>query len=152
MRRQHATAEYLLRTAGIKQPPVDVRTLAEAMDIRVREANIPDTGILETGPRGAVIIVRANDPPMRKRFTIAHEIGHLMHPDHQLGREYRERAFNGGPREITANAYAADLLMPMWMLDVYAMGLSVDPKRLAKIFEVSEDAMRVRLMRWAGAR
>jgi Zn-dependent peptidase ImmA (M78 family) len=150
MRRSRATADYILNAAGIRQPPVDIRALAQAMDIEVREAEMQDTGTVEASREGAIITVRASDSNHRKRFTIAHEIGHIM--KHELGIQYRDKAFNETHLENEANAFGADLLMPMWMLDAYVMGLTTDHKRLAKLFDVSDVAMRLRLVRWSGRR
>lgn len=151
MRRASATPDYLLRSAGVRQPPVDVFSLARALDIRLEAREMEDAGVLENGPEGAVIAYRKKDPWVRQRFTVAHEIGHLM--KHELITQYRERAFDGTTQaEIEANGFAADLLVPMWMLDPYAMNSSMDTKKLASVFGVSTDSMGWRLRKWAGAR
>jgi Zn-dependent peptidase ImmA (M78 family) len=96
----------------------------------------------------AAIWVRSGDAPHRQRFTIAHELGHLLL--HEAGAEYRDDTFRGTPKEYEANAFAADLLMPLWMLDPAAAKWGRHPGYLAQIFGVSEQAMSIRLGRLVG--
>lgn len=74
----------------------------------------------EGKPRWA-IVVNATDAPVRQRFTIAHELGHLLihkyptpHADGRYQVRFRdERSATGSVREeIEANQFAAELLMP----------------------------------------
>jgi Zn-dependent peptidase ImmA (M78 family) len=67
------------------------------------------------------IVVNAADAPVRQRFTIAHELGHLLmhkfskpHADGRLQVRFRDsRSTEGSVREeIEANQFAAELLMP----------------------------------------
>jgi Zn-dependent peptidase ImmA (M78 family) len=101
----------------------------------------------------------------RKRFTIAHEIGH-----HILGHQFEAgshvhvdrgnfisqrgpRASQGvDPKEIEANQFAASLLMPsVWVRAAAAKIQSHGPlvdrhvEELANEFGVSEQAMTIRL-------
>ncbi len=80
----------------------------------------------------------------RQRFTIAHEIGHLV-----LGHTHSGADFNlksRDPHEIEANQFAAELLMPLELLkNDYGYGATA-PKDLAKNYSVSEEAMWWRLL------
>jgi Zn-dependent peptidase ImmA (M78 family) len=46
-------------------------------------------------------------------------------------------------KEIEANQFAANLLMPAWMISAYAPERSISD--LANMFKVSHDAMSIRL-------
>jgi Zn-dependent peptidase ImmA (M78 family) len=56
--------------------PVDVCRIARILGYRVEEAEIRWAGYLAPGDN--IIVVRRSDIPTRKRFTVAHEIGHLL--------------------------------------------------------------------------
>src|SRR3546814_17385657 len=66
-----------------------------------------------------VILVKAGTRDDRRRFTVAHELGHFLMPSHRGSRQctasdLRERRRNNDHRrqEAEANRFAAGLLMP----------------------------------------
>jgi Zn-dependent peptidase ImmA (M78 family) len=101
-------------------------------------------GALKSTSDAAHIWIDENKPSVRQRFTIAHELGHLML--HPLGEMYRDclSARGTDPKEVEANAYAAELLIPGWMLRAYVQA-TIDVAKLAKVFDVSERVMAIRL-------
>lgn len=101
------------------------------------------------GATGYAIYVNANHAEVRRRFTIAHEIGHYVLHDSLIGDGitddalYRSNLSNA--IEAQANRFAADLLMPRPLIKhAIASGINT-VKALAKHFEVSETAMSIRL-------
>ena len=111
-----------------------------------------------------VIAVNANHPMERQRFTLAHELAHfLLHASSPLHVDssqvyFRERHSSQSLdwKEIQANQFAAALLMPRKMLIPDAFnegvltGLGDDVtrdgiRRLAKKYQVSEQAMTIRV-------
>ncbi|WP_373047164.1 ImmA/IrrE family metallo-endopeptidase [Vulgatibacter sp.] len=152
-------ANDLLRHFGISEPAVDVEAIATSMGIEVRETVQPGwSGALDMRGETPVIWVQANEVPARKRFTIAHELGHLLlHPVRKVA--FRDRVvasndgvdqYDGTPKqEYEANDFAASLLMPLWMLDPLVMEHGADAMTLAQLFGVSKGAMRIRLGRLA---
>ena len=86
--------------------------------------------------------MRRDEPPARRRFTIAHEIGHhLLHSD---GATVMCRPIDVGQaddtnraREREANRFAAELLMPEALLREYADREGADPIALSERFDVS---------------
>lgn len=149
-------AAELLTAAGISSPPVDVAHLASRCGCRVvpwdtNEESV--SGLLIELEDGPLIAYNANHPTGRNRFTIAHELGHLL-MDHlhsfHVDLTVREGA-EGRPgynpiNEKQANAFAASLLMPEeWVRQ--RSSESTPLKELAnKVFEVSELAFGYRLM------
>ena len=142
-------------------PVIDV-CLAEGI-IAVRQGTFKDPGvsgmIRHTG-EGHVIYVRAIDPPVRQRFTMAHELGHyLLHIRGDRNQDelsliergdvealYR-RTDQVNERERAANLFAAALLMPTTILRM--LGDAYKPRTLAQFLAVSEEALKIRLKSFA---
>jgi hypothetical protein len=135
--------------------PVDPVVIAKSLKVDVVRANLEEgvSGILikEPSQASAQIFLNRRDHEKRQRFTCAHEIGHLTKrgPD-ASGRigyvDSRDTLSSSGTdtEEIWANQFAAELLMPAVAVRTWwATGLTV--AKTAKIFGVSEEAMRVRL-------
>ncbi len=133
-------AKELLRSEKARAP-VPVEKIARKHAQVVREALPSDvSGMLvplpplEGEPRWA-IVVNANDAPVRRRFTIAHELGHLLihkyptpHADGRYQVRFRnEKSATGSVREeIEANQFAAELLMPEKEVRRLAIRLQLD--------------------------
>lgn len=84
---------------------------------------------------------------VRARFTIAHELGHyflhIKDDARQIVTSFRR---GQSPRETAANKFAAELLMPKNLIkEEYAKMVIPVSDTLAKKFEVSKPAMRIRL-------
>ncbi len=125
------------------------------------------SGALLRDEHRTVIGVNALHPDTRQRFTIAHELGHLVlhtgHPVHYDRAPFRINLRNAvssearDPEEIEANRFAAELLMPEAMLkrDLLEQdipGLDVSDEHaletvrwLADRYKVSVQAMAIRL-------
>ena len=93
-------------------------------------------------------------PHVRQRFTVAHELGHLVFADNRdlfmdfVEAETAALAENSRQRmlETKANQFAADLLMPrQWIRDDVRLR-GPELALLARRFEVSEQAMWFRLL------
>lgn len=92
-------------------------------------------------------LYNADEHPTRQRFTMAHELGHVMLGHVKPGEPaWRDMTFNSynDINEIAANAYAAELLMPEARLREYAE-LTDDVAQLAGTFGVSPSAVTNRL-------
>lgn len=95
--------------------------------------------------------VNEKEAENRRRFTIAHEIGHyVLHPSSLLHYDRPDvvhfRAKNIlGPEEREANYFAAELFMPEELLrKCIVVGIDSGPE-LAERFKVSVEAMGYRL-------
>lgn len=68
----------------------------------------------EDAPRVSVMLVNSDDMYGRQRFTLAHELAHLLFGDAELfWADYRDRGDGyGAPTERRANQFAASFLMP----------------------------------------
>jgi Zn-dependent peptidase ImmA (M78 family) len=158
--------EALAEAFGFTKPPVDVEHIARRLGLRVVDFDLGDdiSGLLISKGDSTTIAVQEGDHPNRKRFTIAHEIGHFrlrhqfepgehVHVDRgHLITPRNSRSSTGiDSKEIEANQFAASLLMPSKLLMRSIKSLKVKSLRddqvakLAEDFEVSEQAMTIRL-------
>lgn len=153
---EELTSNILINNDMFKVP-VDVVKIAKLNDIAVYE------GDLEKSVSGAIrynkekenfeILVNKNDTRERKRFTIAHEIGHfflhkeiLMNDEIHIDIMYRmpNEDEEQKKRERDVDYFAGALLMNKTLLTkMYNESNTIT--ELAKIFDVSVSAMTVRL-------
>jgi Zn-dependent peptidase ImmA (M78 family) len=156
----------LLAGASISQPPVPVDRIAVSLGAQITYSNFNGevSGLLVRRAGSVVIGVHSEQAETRKRFTIAHEIGHLIMHEADDGEEVHvDKLFRVHLRspasstaedvaEIEANAFAAALLMPEEMVreDVRKLTLDFedpqDIQRLAERYGVSSQAMTFRLL------
>ena len=157
------TAKKMLNEAGIFEPPVAIETLAEQQGAMLTSAPNNDdvSGFILRAPGAATVIgVNSSHHPVRQRFTIAHELGHLLlhaktelHVDRVVVKMRDRRGREGiDEDEIEANRFAAEILMPEEFLrvDLEELGpVTADDdhaiSRLAKRYKVSKQAMTIRL-------
>jgi len=141
---------------------VPVQDIAASIGIKVISQRYPDSSVsgfyIRRGSE-RVIGVNANHPIARRRFTIAHELGHVLllahddlHVDGNLILRNATSSQGIDRREIEANAFAAELLMPVDMLREEIRrrgGIDLNDDRVvgdvASAFGVSVQALLIRL-------
>jgi Zn-dependent peptidase ImmA (M78 family) len=146
-------AEFKLEQHGFDTVPVNPVTIAEGEGIRVFNADFASedvSGLIRKNKDEIAIYVKNSEMRTRKRFTVAHELGHLfLHLTDQDGNfvDGDVQLFRGVERswkETEANQYAAALLMPRkWVVKHRASGYTTE--ELAELFDVSPSAMEFRL-------
>ncbi|MBI5818286.1 MAG: ImmA/IrrE family metallo-endopeptidase [Verrucomicrobia bacterium] len=101
---------------------IDLLTLAhQAGSLRIEDGGLDNAEgrIVAPGATGGTIRVKAGMNRGRRRFTIAHEIGHyILHPREGLDRDDTAKNFtvwNDPGEEAEANLFAAELLMPEFL-------------------------------------
>jgi Zn-dependent peptidase ImmA (M78 family) len=98
---------------------------------------------------GYFIAVNKNASHSHRRFTLAHELKHLL--DYPYMKTLYVRLGHGDKElhdrqiERIADMFAAHFLMPSTLLKQVWFGQLQDPTALAGLFTVSEEAMRIRL-------
>jgi Zn-dependent peptidase ImmA (M78 family) len=135
--------------------PVDVERLAAELGLDIVRQRLSDdiAGMIirdrkRSPESGYTIYINSGDNPRRQRFTLAHEIAHyVLHRD-LIGDGVSDSALYrsklGEWYERQANRMAADILMPVKLVrKYYETQKGIAP--LAQIFDVSPDAMRIRL-------
>ena len=151
----------LLREAKCTPPPTDLGAISSLWpSLKISEADLDKEGYLVfLGVRGAELMLRRADPLRRKRFTLAHELGHWVLSN---TREGRFSLHNSSPvvhsihvtrqssEEMWCNDFAARLLMPTSEIRRYVEGNPEEiPGRLhagPEIFRVSEQAFLSRIV------
>lgn len=137
-----------LKNSGITSAPVPVDKVAESFTIKIMPyagfpKNISGTIVEQKGH--IVIGYNSKQAPVRQRFTIAHELGHYL-CGHDLSEQIIDDVFDKPTdKEREANMFAAELLMPYDFLKEDIKAIKSIPE-LAKHYEVSEQAMSIRLL------
>ena len=140
------------------EAPIKLSALARALGVSVMASTLP-AGISgeirpANGGIGFAIRINRHDSPRRQRFTVAHELAHLLLHRTQIGHGISDDAlYRSGlsdAREAEANRLAADILMPWKLVEEERQSLAGAPteelvERLADKFDVSEAALRIRL-------
>lgn len=164
-RKIQALVDRLLHEHGVSSPPVPVDRMIQALGIRLHVDALQGDicGFAFRDSHQSVIGVNTWHPPVRQRFTMAHELGHLLLHDHNFNHVHVDRGFvlklrNGissqgiDQEEVEANRFAAELLMPKRFLEKDITALSgidllddTNISALAKRYGVSKQALLIRL-------
>ena len=147
-------AERLLQELGITQPgEIDLEAIAFHLGARVRYRKLEGCEARIIGRNDAAIITIGKDcSDRRKRFSLAHEIGHWTHHKGQTLVCRVEESLPQGKMtpERVANNYAADLLMPRYLFSpaarVYSKLNFKTVNDVADIFHTSRPATAIRLV------
>jgi len=120
-------ADAVLRAGKVVAPPVPIERLIHKQGARLvlRSLNGNVSGFVHSDAEGNTIGVNSAHSRNRQRFTMAHELGHLVLHD-LAGVRVDERDFSvrfkstptrrGDDEEQEANLFAAELLMPVSQL------------------------------------
>lgn len=136
----------LLSAFRMLKAPIDVDELAKSLEVHVHHVSNPGwEGAVRSSEERADVWVRAESPRQRKRFTLAHELGHLLL--HPTGLEFRDAApgtLDHPPTERQANAFAGALLMPRFLFQplIYESNLTIE--EMAARFVVAPVAVALR--------
>ena len=133
--------------------PGDITPAIEALpkvriDIR---PNMPVSGAVEWVGGYWQILINADEPPTRQRFSLAHELKHMIdHAFIPIENDTNHLSEDEEPsrnthHESVCDYFAGCLLVPRpWLKTIWASGIQ-DLDQLANLFGVSRQAMAVRL-------
>lgn len=163
-KRVEELAAEVLRASNVTKPPVPIETIARHHGLVVRSQPLQSdlSGFLYRDDRQPVVGVNSSHRMVRRRFTIAHELGHfLLHQSHKLRVDRSVLARLRGSTaedtidvdEVEANRFAAAVLMPTELLkgdlaQLRPMDILHDEddiKTLARRYGVSAQALLLRL-------
>ena len=161
-----AAVEELLGRFSIRTPPVPVDRIAKGLGAQLRFSPLDEelSGMIYVSEGTPIIGINSLHHPNRQRFSMAHEIAHLVlhrnlisgtvHVDKEfrvtLNRDATS-ALGTEQREVEANQFAAELLMPTaWFVQALASKpFDIDNEgpleELAKKFRVSRQALEFRI-------
>lgn len=140
--------------AGWSGPPFDPAALADLLRIPVRPSqDVLDARLVPTAS-GVRIDFNPNRSPGRIRFSIAHEVAHVLFPDHATAARHRlagTPGTNDADLELLCNLAASELVMPIGSFTELADGPpSIDTAlRLRSAFDLSMEAVLLRVARVA---
>lgn len=150
-----AKAKELIKENYVIEPPVDVYGIAQNTGLHIIEKPFPNdianvSGFIDLSDDSAVMYINADDAPNRRKFTVAHELGHWLLHREQIRADPEKTVLlrvalgvaNNDPFEKEANAFAAELLVPMDFLCAQEADKSVT--ELAELFQVSPDIIGYR--------
>ena len=163
-----SNAAEILRRLEILEIPIPVERIAKELGATVRHLPLDEelSGMIYKKGCRKLIGVNALHHIHRQRFTIAHEIGHLiLHSDRiekliHVDKRFPVRIFHRDaqstqgvdPIEIEANQFAAALLMPetviLKKLDGQYDIEDIPTESLAKKLQVSRQALELRIGNW----
>ena len=156
-------AELLLQEVKIKRVPVSLTKISKNLNISIEYAPLDRelSGMALTKSEEKLIWINSLHHPNRQRFTLAHEIGHhVLHQDILIAGVHvdkgilrRDTVSSAGSdiKEIEANAFASQLLMPNNEIHKLSKDLDLDDddaiRSLANKFKVSVAALQYRLVK-----
>ena len=149
----------VLLDTGTRELPVKVSRICGAYGVTLRsyqagaplirvlgledQCEVSDGFTVRSGGR-CYVFYNMEQPPGRVRFTVAHELGHVL-LGHLGDGEHtvynREPSPNDAPEEHTANVFASRLLAPACVL--HALG-AVTPGQIAAVCDITLAAARFR--------
>ena len=155
-RKTLSSAEKLLQELGVTEPrEIDLEAIAQYQGVAVNYRSLEgcEAQIIGIGD-SAVAIVNAKSGRRRKRFSLAHELGHWHHHRGRVltCRIEGERDFSTrrAPSERVADDYAADLLLPKYLFrpEAIACGkVTIEvAEHLSETFDTSLTATLIRLI------
>ena len=148
----------IMLDCGVDRLPVDLNHICRKLGVGVYRyedvQGLPDValqadGLLYFEGDVPVILYDQDKPPMRIRFTIAHELGHLILGHVGPGEctpVNRELFHADNPVEVAANRFAIRLLAPacvLWGLEAHT------PEEIARLCNISRKAAQFRAERMA---
>lgn len=159
----HSKVNAILKSIWPIELPIDIEEIARKRGLDVLSYELGDdvSGLLAIKNGKGTIGYNLSEPKVRRRFTIAHELGHYeLHKEKSdlfIDKEFIYRSQHS-PRTVDhqvmeheANYFASCLLMPTDQvrkeLDKMDIDLFTEDgiKELAKKFEVSPTAMSLRI-------
>ncbi len=142
----------LFQERSLASVAVDVHAIMCARGVLVRErCDVENSGSIYWSDQEEkwIVDLRAQESWVRKRYTLAHELGHyVLHLGNGARKDlsplHRTENPSTDRMEREANQYAAELLMPAGRIrNLYRNGTPLD--ELAAMFQVSKAAMGWRL-------
>ena len=146
----------ILKELNVDKPNINLKRVAKSLGATIKYVPLDDklSGSIFIDRNEAKIAVNSFHHPNRQRFTIAHEIGHLVlhsqqlqntiHVDKKFQMFRNEKSSRGTDLlEIQANSFASELLMPTFLLEDIVGNMTIDMDdedtiiKLANRFKVS---------------
>jgi Zn-dependent peptidase ImmA (M78 family) len=157
----NSKVNIILKGLADLEPPIDIEKIAKSRGLKLVSYPLGDdvSGLLSI--KDGTIGYNQKESGVRKRFTIAHELGHVeLHKEKSdlfVDKQFLFRGKNSRDTpanqilEQEANAFASAILMPTDLVKREVEKIEMDLgseeaiKELARIFGVSTTAMSLRI-------
>ncbi len=150
-------ANKILLEFNVREVPVDIENIADKLGIKISYAPSEEYSgmLIRKEDDQALMGINSSEPKTRMRFTVAHEIAHfLFDKKNKVSIDYRTstKLLDKPEEEKRADLFAANVLMPKKLLTLDFEKISKESFSqkhlidLAKKYQVSQDAMKYRLM------
>ncbi|MCG3039467.1 XRE family transcriptional regulator [Streptomyces sp. S1A] len=149
--RARLAAEGLPAVGGTETADL-LQAMERAFGVDVAKIGLPDgiDGAAWQTDGYRLVMIARSDVPTRQRFTLAHELGHILAGDAQdlLTENHLSPGRQKDLTEVRANVFATDLLMPRGEIDGLLRGEAPTDECLTSLvvhFQVSPSALAARL-------
>lgn len=143
-----------LREEGRSETDSDLAGAVEqafGVDVAIKDLGPDFDGLAVSSDEVKLVLVATSQTPARQRFTLAHELGHLLAGDDQelhVDEDVYDQSRKRDPTEVRANAFAAAFLMPESVLRAAVGKTGIDEASFASLgceLGVSPSALAYRL-------
>ncbi|MDP4007749.1 MAG: ImmA/IrrE family metallo-endopeptidase [Candidatus Peregrinibacteria bacterium] len=132
-------AEEIWKNQAQKKVPVMLNDIVSAFGANVREADLEAYGVTQMDKAGfCVIMYKRGMSDERKRFTMAHEIGHIA-LEH-ITFDGSSSQFSGKSQEKEADEFAGQLLVPAKDIKTFVKNKDKTIEDIMKRYWVSRPA------------
>ena len=145
-------ARKLLNQFKFQKPPLDIFALLSFIDLECREFDPKNLNLKDTKPDEVSAFIEYSENIVmynkfhhihKVRFSIAHEIGHYQLKHRSFPHPINYNAKN--PDELEANIFAAELLMPDYLIKKEVINDLDDIGKIAEKFQISPEAAQLRI-------
>ena len=136
--------DTFLACARVARPPVDVVEVARHLGVRVYAADLNGWGsLMEFGGDAPAVFIERSSDRADLRVGIAVQLGHIALGSSMVTTV--ERAYTTDDRFKPPFAFAANLLMPLWLMTPHLFTIGADIGRWGRLFDVPPAMARTRL-------
>lgn len=145
-----ALAAVLLQACDVDpRPPVNLERLARRLGVDeiVIVRGLLEDGRLEYSPDRTRILLKAGVNRTRQRFTLAHELGHLVCHDSETPLVARRMISVGDDEERFCDGFAAAVLLPREPVDRLQRGRPRDLETLRRVAQTCDTSLAAACVR-----
>lgn len=135
---------------GIQIEPLDLNAVAKELSVKIEYINFENSeisGKLYNKEGKWIIEVNKKHAQVRQRFTIAHELAHLV-LHRNMNSSFEDAIFfrsdDNNAKERQANLFASELLLPKKIFFEKIKSFDGDIQKIAEYFKVSTMVVRLR--------
>ena len=155
--KQHVESLYIDRYGITSPTEIDIEAIAFDRSATVLQGQLTgcEAMIIGAGDK-ATITVNEKSSPQRQRFSIGHELGHWFKDRGKVGNLCSKHDMDspsgaGKSREVIANEYASELLLPTYLLKPVLQDRPLDQSLLSEVVSAFDVSFMAALRRVIGS-